>query len=581
MALPQSFIEELTARCDITEIVSRYVKLTKKGGNYFGLCPFHNEKTPSFSVAPDKQIFHCFGCAAGGGAITFIMRVEGLTYIDAIYFLANMYNMQVPEDNADKGFKKKRERLLEINKAAARHFYNNLYTENGARGLNYFKNRGLHKRTMDNFGLGYAEDSWDKLINHLVSLGFYKDEIFDAGFTSKGKNGGYYDRFRGRVMFPIIDVRGNVVAFGGRVLDDSMPKYLNSPETPLFSKGRNLFALNRARKTKFDYLLLVEGYMDVIALHSVGFDNAVASLGTALTEEQAKLLSRHKSKIIICYDADEAGQKATTRAIDILSKTEMEVRVIKIPGAKDPDEFIKEYGVAAFENLITAGQNHMDFKLLSAKEKFNLENADEKVEFLKQCANIISKLDSAVSREVYSARAAKLADISIEAMNIEVKKAFVRKIKSQNAKEKRQNLSPVRNVQPNSNELKYENVRSARAEEGIIALIFADNLLTEEIMKKLQKSEFSSPFLAKIYECACQIFQNGNVINVMAFEEILTMEQMNMLVKILSRPVPENSRQKAAQDYIDTILRFNIDNKGDLEKIAQMNREKKGYGGNR
>ena len=307
MAIDDRFIDELTARCDIVDIVSRYVALKKSGNNYFGLCPFHNEKTASFSVAPDKQIFHCFGCGAGGGPIRFIMNIEGLDFPDAVRFLAKQYNMEVPESGENPRRRQERKRVLAALKDAARFFYAQLHSPVGAQALQYFQQRRLSRRTMGNFGLGYAPDSFHALLDAMTEKGYTKEELEAAGLIARSQNGTYYDKFRNRVMFPIIDVRGDVIGFGGRVMDDSKPKYLNSPETMVFNKRRNLFAMNLAKKTKSEYFLLAEGYMDVIALHQAGFDSAVASLGTALTDEQARLLTRYTQTVIVSYDADTAG----------------------------------------------------------------------------------------------------------------------------------------------------------------------------------------------------------------------------------------------------------------------------------
>ncbi|MGN1031777.1 MAG: DNA primase, partial [Butyricicoccaceae bacterium] len=401
MPIEQRFLDELTARCDIVDIVSRYVALKKSGSNYFGLCPFHNEKTASFSVAPDKQIFHCFGCGAGGGAISFIMKIEGLEFPDAVRHLAKQYGMEVPETGVSREERKNRDRLLELMKDAGRFYYAQLHQPQNAAALQYFVRRGLSGKTMNRFGLGYAPDSFHALMDAMQAKGYTKAELDAAGLISRSKQGTYYDKFRNRVMFPIIDIRGDVIAFGGRVMDDSKPKYLNSPETYIFSKSRNLFAMNLAKKTKHDYFLLAEGYMDVIALHQAGFDSAVASLGTALTEEQARLLSRYTEQVVICYDADSAGQKAAQRAIDILNRAGLRVKVLRIPGAKDPDEFIKAKGAEAFRKLIERSENHIEYRLQRIRDQYDLTEDEQRIAYLNEAAELLAELDNEVQREVY------------------------------------------------------------------------------------------------------------------------------------------------------------------------------------
>ena len=481
MAIDQRFLDELNARCDIVDLVSRYVSLKKSGSNYFGLCPFHNEKTASFSVAPDKQIFHCFGCGAGGGPIRFIMKIEGLEFPDAVRFLAKQYGMEVPEDTADRGQRQRRDRLLELMKEAARWFYAQLHAPRGKAPMEYFVRRSLSKRTMNNFGLGYAPDSFHALLDAMTAKGYTKEELFAAGLIARSQKGTYYDKFRNRVMFPIIDIRGDVIAFGGRVMDDSKPKYLNSPETMIFNKSRNLFAMNIAKKTKSEYFLLAEGYMDVIALHQAGFDSAVASLGTSLTEEQARLLSRYTKNVIICYDADNAGQNAAQRAIDILGRAGLSVRVLRIPGAKDPDEFIKEHGAEAFRKLIELSENHIMYRLQNIQDKYDLTQDDQRVLFLKEAAREVASLDNAVEREVYTARAAKTAGVTTQAFALEVKNEMEKRRRFEKKRYQREVRAAADAAQPKDRSLHYDNIRSARAEEGLLGLIFADSSLIPEL----------------------------------------------------------------------------------------------------
>jgi DNA primase len=356
MAFPPSFIDELIARNPIEDVVGQYVNLRRAGSNLFGLCPFHGEKTASFSVAPDKGMYYCFGCHKGGGVINFQMEVEGLSYPDAVRALAKRAGMTVPEDEQYQSRYRQQERLWALHKEAARFFHSKLYAPEGRGALEYALGRGMPKSTLTTFGIGYAPDSWSELVDALRKKGYTDEELKDSGLvTVSKKNGNLFDRFRDRLMFPIIDVRGNVIGFGGRIMNNNDPnaaKYLNSPETLIFNKRKNLFALNLAKKSKLGYLILVEGYMDAIALHQYGFDCAVASLGTALTEDGANLLSKYTDQVVLIYDGDEAGQRAAQRAIPILEKTGLQVKVLQMRDAKDPDEFLKKFGADKFKLLL-------------------------------------------------------------------------------------------------------------------------------------------------------------------------------------------------------------------------------------
>ena len=551
MAFDRAFLDELNARCDILDVVGRYVQLKKSGGRYFGLCPFHNEKTGSFCVTPERQMFHCFGCGVGGGVLTFIMHAEGLSFPDAVQFMAAQVGMQVPETQADPREAQRRKRLLGLSTEAARFFHRQLWLPENATVAKYFLNRGLSRKTMNNFGLGYAPDSFSSLLNAMAEKGYSKEELLDAGLASRSERGHVYDRFRHRVMFPIIDVRGQVIAFGGRVMDDSKPKYLNSPETSIFHKSRNLFALNLARKTKSDYFILAEGYMDVIALHQAGFDSAVASLGTALTDEQVRLISRHTGKIVISYDADGAGQDAAQRAIDLLKKTDLQVKVLRIPGAKDPDEFIKEKGADAYRKLIERSESDNAYRLESIAAKYDLDEDEERVRFLHEAAGTLAKIDNAVEREVYAGRAAKMAKVTVEAMEIEVKRALSVRRKKQKSDEKRELRAVVSAAQPRDRTLQYQNVRSARAEEGIIRLIFADDSLIDEVAARITPQEFTAQVLQKIFAHALTLHRQGHRVTIASFEGYLEENEMRHLSAVVGGDrVNTANWQQALGDYI-------------------------------
>lgn len=586
MAIDERFLDELNARCDIVDIVSRYVSLKKKGSNYFGLCPFHNEKTPSFSVAPDKQMFYCFGCGKGGGPVRFIMDAEGLDFTDAVRFLAKEYHMEVPETGSSPRTRHLRERTLQALTEAARFFYAQLYSPQGVQALEYFQKRRLSRKTMNNFGLGYAPDSFHALLDAMTQKEFTREELEAAGLITRGENGTYFDKFRNRVMFPIIDIRGDVIAFGGRVMDDSKPKYLNSPETIVFNKRRNLFAMNRAKKTKSEYFLLAEGYMDVIALHQAGFDSAVASLGTSLTEEQARLLSRHTKTVIVCYDADTAGQSAAQRAIDILKKTGIRVKILKIPGAKDPDEFIKAKGPDAFRKLIEQSDNDVRYRIEAAKDKYDFTEDDQRILFLREAAGIIALLDSEVEQDVYTTSTAKLAGVTPEAFRQEVKQAKIRLRTQAKRKMHREVRTPAQAIQPKDRTMHFENVRSARAEEGILSLLFSDTSLMEQMRQVLTPDDFSSPELGKIYGLCSALYTSGRTIAVPALEGRLEPQEMDLLVSALRVDIPIDRRQQAMEDYMAIIQEQKLmretqtDTEEDpLLKKAQMQRKNKSFSG--
>lgn len=582
MPFPPAFLDELVARNPIEDVVAQYVTLSKKGSNLFGLCPFHGEKTASFSVAPDKQIYYCFGCHKGGGVINFIMEIENLSYPDAVRLLAKRAGLEVPEDEAYQSRYRRQERLWALCKDAARLFREQLFSDAGKPAQELIVRRGYTRKTVNQFGFGFAVDEWTGLIDAMQRRGYTKQELLDAGLAVKSeKNGRIYDRFRNRLMIPIIDLRGNVIGFGGRVLDDSKPKYLNSPETVIFNKRKNLFALNYAKKSKQDMLILTEGYMDAIALHQYGFDCAVASLGTALTEEQANLLSKYTSRVVLTYDGDDAGQNATRRAIPILEKTGLQVRILRMQGAKDPDEFLKKFGADRFRLLLEQSENQAEYRLQSLQRKFDLSLDDQRVEFLKQAAALVSSFPSAVEREVYGGRAAEAAGITPEAMKLEVDKAFRRrKAKEQKAQEKI-NLSPAVAKQPKVRSIRYDNVKSAMAEEALLRMLFKEPTLFEQT-GALSAEQFSAPVLGKTFRALQERYAAHQAVSLPVLEETLTPEEMTHMAAVLQREDTLVSDQAFA-DYRNTILaeykRTTLSGKDDLMAMRDRMKDKKSYGG--
>ncbi|MBS6349810.1 MAG: DNA primase [Oscillospiraceae bacterium] len=583
MPIPERFLDELIARTDIVDLVSESVRLTKKGRNYWGLCPFHSEKTPSFSVSADKQIFKCFGCGKGGGAINFVMEMENLPFRDAVEVLAKRAGMEMPADirGPSAGARQRREKLLAINKQAARTFHKWLYEPEGAQGLDYLRKRGLSQRTLTRFGLGFAPNRWDALIEALAQEGYDKRDLLDAGLAVNNQDGRIYDRFRNRVMFPIIDIRGEVIGFGGRVMDDSTPKYLNSPDTPVYNKSRNVFALNIAKKSKAGRVILTEGYMDTISLHQAGFDSAVASLGTSLTSEHAQLLSRYFPEAIIAYDGDGAGIAAAQRAIPLLEKAGLKVRVLRVSGAKDPDEFIKAYGPDAFLKLLDQSENQVDYRLDQLKAKFNLEDDAQRVAFLQDAAQLLSTLSSPVEREIYGGHAAQAAGVSPEVMAQEVKKAFSRRVRKQQKQQERRDLTPAVQLQPKQRGLRYENIRSARAEEGVIRLLLLDPSLAGD-MEQLREEDFSSPLLGKAYGLLFRRARDGLSTQLPLLAGELTGEEMDHLAYVAGQPESLANSRRSLADYIAVIRGEALKQSGvsgdDLLLAAQQkNFQKKAY----
>ncbi|MBP3305438.1 MAG: DNA primase [Oscillospiraceae bacterium] len=553
MAFPPSFIDEVVTRNPIEDVVGQYVNLKRSGANMFGLCPFHGEKTASFSVAPDKGIYYCFGCHKGGGVINFQMEIEGLSYPDAVRALAKRAGMEVPEDEQYQSRYHQQERLWALHKEAARFFHSRLYAPEGKDALAYALGRGMTKSTLTTFGIGYAPDSWDSMVNAMRAKGYTDQELIDSGLVTKSqKNGNLFDRFRDRLMFPIIDVRGNVIGFGGRIMkkDDNGAKYLNSPETLIFNKRKNLFALNLAKKSKLGYLILVEGYMDAIALHQYGFDCAVASLGTALTEDGAALLSRYTDQVVLIYDGDQAGQNATKRAIPILEKTGLQVKVLQMRDAKDPDEFLKKFGADKFKLLLEESSNRVEYQLNAIRRKYDLREDDQKVKFLQESADLISSLGSAVQREVYAGRVAETAKITADAMRLEVDRAFKRRQYQAKKKQEKIDLAPAKALQPKSRTIRYDNMKSAMAEEGVIGQILREPAMLAQA-KDLKASSFSSELLGRVYEQLRQRYAQGLEVSAAVLSD-LTPEEMSHITGILQRQQGPVSEQ-AFSDCIRTI----------------------------
>jgi len=571
--------QELCERNDIVDVVSGYVRLSKKRRlKSVRTLPVHSEKPPSFSVSPDKQIYHCFGCGKGGGVINFIMEIEQLTFPEAVEVLAKRANMPLPEqENTQES--RRRARMLELNKAAARFYYSELRAEDGQPGRNYLSQRQISSQTATKFGLGYAHNSWDRLRNAMKQQGFSDAEMFDAGLVKRGKNGGFYDAFRDRLVFPVVDVRGNVIGFSGRILGDGEPKYLNSPETLVFNKSRNLFGLNLAKKSKAGYIILVEGNVDVVSLHQAGFDSAVASLGTSLTAEQARLLSRFTKEIIIAYDNDGAGQKASQRAISLLEKLDLRVRVLQMTEAKDPDEYIKKKGPDAFQNLIDRSEGQLDYRLGSIANKYDLGKDDQKIAFLKEATEMLATIPNKMESEVYIHRVSDMTGIKAEVLSDEVEQKR-KKLRFSRRRQEERNSHPEKEIQPAKREFRYENTVSATAEEGIIRLMYLDQGTVEHYKNQPDASDFSSPELRAIYEKMKGLMDSGKQISIASLSGELEPEKIALLSKILQKPENLTNSEEAWNDYANKIKEQKelSDSSTDLLALAKKLKEKKGYG---
>ncbi|MCL2045622.1 MAG: DNA primase [Oscillospiraceae bacterium] len=502
MPIADSFIDDLVNRTDITQLVSEYVKLTKRSGNNeFGLCPFHSEKTPSFSVNSDKQIYYCFGCGKGGGAINFMMEIENFQFMDAIEAMAKRIGLKVPDESAAAGQNAaKRQRMLQLNADAARHFHSMLSSPQGAAVSNYLASRKISKGMVTRFGIGAAPDSWTLLIDAMEEKGYSKQELIEAGLARSGQRDGTYDVFRNRLMFPVIDVRGGVIGFSGRIVGDGEPKYLNSPETLVFIKSRNLFGLNIARKSKAGTLILAEGNIDVVTLHQYGFDGAVASLGTALTADQARLMSRYADRVVIAYDSDEAGKRATLRAIPLLENAGMAIKVLDMGDSKDPDDYLRRFSADAFSLLLERSDNHIEYRLNTIEKNHDLTQDEGRLAYISSAVDLLAELSSKPEREIYSARAAMAVGISPQSIEYEVENKVRQKQASNRKEQNRRSISvgTSRNATPIINRNKTQ--RSTVAEEELIRALTMDSTyfsITQEL--GFTEEEFTSEFLAKIF----------------------------------------------------------------------------------
>lgn len=556
MPFPDSFIQELKFRNNIGDVVSSYVNLRRSGRNMVGLCPFHGEKTPSFHVYPDNGSFYCFGCHAGGDVITFVRKIEHLDYVEAVHFLADRAGMQVPERQVDDGMARLRMRILEINREAARFFYSVLNSQEGQPGMDYLRGRALTQRTIRHFGLGYAPPDRFALVNHLRRKGFSGEEVIQANVAFRGRNGGAVDRFSNRVMFPIIDLRGNVIAFGGRVLGDAKPKYLNTSDTPAFHKSSALFALNFAKDAGGDQLILAEGYMDVISLHQAGFPTAVATLGTALTAEQARLMARYAKEIVLCYDADTAGQNATARAIPMLREAGLLVKVLTVPNGKDPDEYIRSYGdqgYARFKNLLDTTGNDVEYRLQKLRQTNPIEEPAGRVAYLTGAAEILAGLTNRIEQEVYAGRLAEEMSVDRSAILRQVDSLMKKRRREEKKKEFREYQQETAGLRDRVNPDKASNLRAAAAEEALLSAMLRYPETAEGIAGAVSADIFITAFNRRVYAALKAKLDAGTELSLSAISGEFSEEEISSIARMMARYHDVPVSERGVQEYIQVL----------------------------
>ena len=564
MALSDSFLQELKMKTDIEDVISTYVTLKRRGATLVGLCPFHNEKTPSFTVYLATQSFYCFGCGAGGDAITFLKKIENLDYLDAVKTLAQRAGLQMPQEGFDDSLSKRRRRILEMNREAARFYHSVLLSPEGKVGYDYYIGRALSAATINHFGLGFAPNQWDALLKHMRAKGYQPAELVDAGLARKGQKG-YYDNFRNRVMTPIIDVRGNVIAFGGRVLDDSKPKYINTGDTLVYKKTNELFALNFAKDSKEDALILCEGYMDVIAMHQAGFTNAVAGCGTALTTEQVRLISRYAKEVILTYDADEAGQKALQKAMTLFDQTDVKVRIPALVGGKDPDEIIRTYGRDKFKGMLEGASNETEFRLLALRRQYNLATTQGKIDFIGGALQILATLPP-VEQDLYVSRLSEELGVERQNMKVQLQDLVARQ---GNRREKREfNRIVQENMRKTARETMATDasLRKLRAEDRLISLLlrYPD---CSRLCKDFDPQWLTPGFAQRVFALILQRLENGDGTELMDLRDRLTDDEMGRLSGIIARG---GESADAKQEFSDCLQTIRAEQQKKQESAAEL-----------
>lgn len=557
MLLPDSFLQELKFRCNIEDIVSNYVNLKRQGKTLSAICPFHNEKTPSFYVYPESGSFYCFGCGAGGDVITFIRMIENLDYIESVKFISQKIGLSLPESNYDDSFNKLKLRIYEANRDTAKFYHNVLFSPEGKDALDYLYQRDLAYSTIKHFGLGFSPNNRFALVNYLRKKGYTDFEIVQANLAFKGRSGAPFDRFFNRVMFPIIDLRGNVIAFGGRIIGDGKPKYLNTSDTPSFKKNSNLFALNFAKNSCDERLILSEGYMDVISLHQAGFENSVATLGTSLTQEQVKLISRYSNEVVIAYDSDEAGQKATNRAIELFRNSGVRIKVLTIPKGKDPDEFIRtngKDGILRFKNLLEQSNNDIEYSLNKLKSHINLNVPEGKVKYLTQACILLSSIDNRFEREIYAHKLSEEVEVQKSSIMLQIEKLIKQREKKSEKKQLKDLQIKIFEEGKKVNPERNKNLRAAHAEEALIAFLMNNPDIYVYIENRLPPSKFLTQFNKMIYEKILKRIKDNKPISLTDLSQNLSIDEISYIAKFLAKYIPSDNLKKSVDEYIDIIL---------------------------
>lgn len=571
MAFSYEFLEELKFKNDIESVISGYVSLKRRGSTLVGLCPFHNEKTPSFTVYADKGNYHCYGCGVGGDVITFIRQIENLDYVEAVRFLAERAGIPIPTDGVDDRRAKQRKNVLEINRASARYFYDMLISPEGEAAKNYYLSRKLAPKTIKHFGLGYAPDRWDGLLKHLKSLGFHDDDILAANVASRGKSGRLYDRFRNRAMFPIIDLRGNVIGFSGRILpgDDKSAKYVNTTDTPVYKKSNVLYGMNFAKNFCSEQMILVEGNVDVISLHQAGFQNTVAACGTAFTEEQARLISRYSPEIVVTLDADNAGRKATSKVITILDKLNIGARVLRLPECKDPDEYIKKNGPVEFRKLLESAPTAVEYKLYMAADGVDLNADDGKINYLKKASESLAAIDDPITVDMYIGRLTKYG-VSRQALEAQIKKLRAERKRKKTRGELREILKP-KISRTDVNFEKQLKPRVVNAEETFLAVLATYPDLYNTARDTLSPDDMTTEFDRKFYRKLCEIYDGDYTFDVSLLDDGFTTQEVGYASAMI---MSKGNTDHAKQLLIDSANVIKSENeKVPVSKVTEMNDE--------
>ena len=581
MAIPEEVINEIKYRNDIENVISQYSVLKRKGKNLVGLCPFHSEKTPSFTVYPENGSFYCFGCGVGGDVITFTGLIENLDYIESIKLLAERSNIQLPEDGYDNSFQKVKNTVYDINRETAKFFHNYLMSDEGKWALDYYKNRGLSLKTIKHFGLGAAPDSWDALINHLKSKGFTISDMVTANVVGVSQRGNFYDRFRKRAMFPIINIRGNIVGFSGRAMpgaDKETAKYVNTSDTPVYKKSENLFGINYAKNFCSEQMILVEGNMDVISLHQAGFENVVAPLGTAFTTEQANLIARYTKEIVLMLDADAAGQKAVRRAVEILRNTGLSVRVVSIPNGKDPDEYIKTQGAERFKALLEGAVSNMEYKLLMAAQGLDLSNDDGRLKYLGLAAEILATTNDVMERDIYIGRLCEKYGVSRTALTTKVDELRQKNIRAVKKAEINEVIHP-KFSKDDVNPERRNSLKGTAAEETVISLLLQHPDFYDVVKNELTPDKMVTGLNRRIYEIISDTLNDGRALDISVFAQKLLPAEVGYLVSLQNGNKGGASPKTVLSDCIKVILeeneRLSCQNSADISNedwAAQLQR---------